>query len=203
MTQSPEKQLFEVASIQHGYFTARQAIAVGYRVTNHPYHVKRGNWTREWRGIYRLSNFPIQPDDQYMLWSLWSCNRQGEAQGVYSFDTALNLYDVSDLMPAKLHMTVPKSFRRSSKIPAILVLHRENLDEKDYQTMKGFKVTTPLKTLKDILIQGQIEDHLIGQAANEFKRRGLITRKDAIALIQQAPQAAKHFLDKDKKEPRV
>lgn len=195
-----EKQLFEMASAQQGYFTAQQAIAAGYRINNHPYHVKQGHWIREYRGIYRLSNFPNEPTDQYVLWSLWSCNRKGQAQGVYSFDTALSIYDVSDVMPTKLHMTVPKKFRRSSEIPPVLVLHREDLSEKDYQTMRGFRVTTPPRTVLDIMIAEQIEDHLIRQAVVEFTHRGLLTRKDVLTIVDEVPGTAKFFIEKNKTE---
>ncbi len=203
MNQTPEKRLFEMTSAQQGYFTARQAIAAGYRINNHPYHVKKGHWVREHRGLYRLSNFPNQPDGQYVLWSLWSCNRKGEPQGVYSFDTALSVYDVSDSMPAKLHMTVPKKFRRNSEIPPLLVLHREDLDEKDYQSMRGFRVTTPSRTLLDIMAAGQIENHLIRQAVAEFTHRGLLTRKDALAIVDKVPGTAKFFIEKSRVERRA
>lgn len=203
MSHSPEKRLFEIATAQQGYFTARQAISAGYRINNHPYHVNQGNWTREHRGIYRLSNFPNQPDDQYILWSLWSCNRKSEPQGVYSFDTALSIYDVSDVMPAKLHMTVPKKFRRNSEIPPVLVLHREDLNEKDYQAMRGFRVTTPSRTVLDIMAAGQIEDYLIQQAVTEFMHRGFITRKETLAIVDRVPGAAKFFIEKDRKEWRA
>lgn len=203
MNPSPEKRLFEVASAQQGYFTARQAISAGYRINNHPYHVNQGNWIREHRGIYRLSNFPNQPDDQYVLWSLWSCNRKGEPQGVYAFDTALSIHDVSDVMPAKLHMMVPKKFRRNSEIPSVLVLHREDLDEKDCRAMRGFRVTTPSRTILDVTAAGQIEDHLIQQAVTEFMHRGLLTRKDALTIVDRVPGAAKFFIEKDRKERRV
>ncbi|MDP2599402.1 MAG: hypothetical protein Q8P84_01525 [Deltaproteobacteria bacterium] len=200
MNNSPEKRLFETASAQQGYFTARQAIAVGYRINNHTYHVKQGNWIREHRGIYRLSNFPMGPDDQYVLWTLWSCNQKGELQGVYSFDTALSIYDVSDVMPAKLHMTVPKKFRRNSEIPSVLVLHREDLDQRDFQTMRGFRVTTPLRTILDITAAGLIEDHLIQQAVTEFMHRGLLTRKDALSIVDRVPGTAKFFIERGRKE---
>jgi len=203
MNDTPQKRLFEMASAQQGYFTAQQAIAAGYRINNHPYHVKQGHWIREYRAIYRLSNFPTQPDDQYVLWSLWSRNRKGQIQGVYSFDTALGIYDVSDVMPAKLHMTVPKKFRRNSEIPPVLVLHREDLDEKDYRAMRGFRITTPSRTVFDIMTAGQIEDRLIRQAVAEFTRRGLLTRKDALAIVDTFPGAAKFFIEKNGTERRI
>lgn len=200
MNNTPEKRLFEISSAQQGYFTAQQAILAGYSINNHTYHVKQGHWIREYRGIYHLVNFPSMPDGQYVLWSLWSCNRNGEFQGVYSFDTALSIYDASDVMPVKLHMTVPKKFRRNSEMPPVLVLHPEDLNEKDYQTMRGFRVTTPLKTLLDIVAAGQIEDHLIQQAVSDFMHRGLLARKDVLAIIEKTPKAAKFFIEKNKME---
>jgi hypothetical protein len=46
-----------------------------------------------------------------------------------SHDTALSLHELSDIMTSKLHMTVPKHFRRNSLIPEVLLLHRADLGE--------------------------------------------------------------------------
>src|ERR1039458_3305351 len=88
---------------------------------------KAGNWIREHRGIYRLALFPATDRPDLALWSLWSSNRKEEVEGAYSHQTAISLFNLSDLNPAKLHMTVPRSFRRNSQIPSILVLHYEDL----------------------------------------------------------------------------
>ena len=72
------------------------------------YYVTRGDWEKEHRGIYRLRQFPEEPSSEYMLWSLWSCDRNGEPQGIYSHETALCIYDLTDLNPSKLTMTVPQ-----------------------------------------------------------------------------------------------
>src|SRR5579862_7166316 len=117
------RRLFDLAEQQQGYFTTKQAKAAGFAENTHPYHVQAGNWIREHRGIYRLSSFPQGERPDLMLWSLWSRNRGEVAQGVYSHQTALSVHDLSEVMPAKLHMTVPKSFRRNSEIPRVLVLH--------------------------------------------------------------------------------
>ena len=52
------QRLYEVAEMQAGLFTTKQAKAAGYAENTHPYHVQAGNWIREHRGIYRLSKFP-------------------------------------------------------------------------------------------------------------------------------------------------
>src|SRR5229473_4160682 len=131
------RRLFEVADLQQGFFTAKQAKAAGFAENTHPYHVQAGNWIREHRGIYRLASFPRGERPDLMLWSLWSRNRGEVTQGVFSHETALSLHDLSDVMPAKLHMTVPRSFRRNSEIPRVLVLHFGDLPQSDIGVAHG------------------------------------------------------------------
>ena len=107
------RQLFEFAEQQQGFFTTKQAKAAGFAENTHPYHVQVGNWIREHRGIYRLALFPAADRPDLVLWALWSRNRNEEVEGAYSHHTALSLYDLSDLNPAKLHMTVPTDFRQA------------------------------------------------------------------------------------------
>src|SRR5260370_18392218 len=111
-----------MAEGKEGFFTKKQAKGEGFGENTHPYHVQAGNWIREHRGIYRLASFPRGERPDLMLWSLWSRNRGETEQGVYSHQTALSLYDLSDAIPANLHMTVPTNFRRSTEIPRELVL---------------------------------------------------------------------------------
>jgi hypothetical protein len=76
-----QQKLYETAEAQEGYFTYRQAIECGYSSPTHVYHIGTGAWIRECRGIFRLARFPSAPDGHYALWTLWSCNRDGEPQG--------------------------------------------------------------------------------------------------------------------------
>ena len=41
--------------------------------------------------------------------------------------SALELHDLPDLVPAKIHMTVPPNFRREIAVPKILSLHKQVL----------------------------------------------------------------------------
>ena len=170
------RRLFEFAEQQQGYFTAKQARAAGFAENTHPYHVTAGNWIREYRGIYRLALFPAADRPDLVLWALWSRNRNEEVEGVYSHHTALSLYDLSDLNPAKLHMTVPTDFRRNSDIPGILVLHYADLPDCDVQAAQGFKFTRPLRTILDLIEAGTVEQRFIRQALRQAVDRGLITR---------------------------
>ena len=171
------RRLFEVAEQQQGFFTTKQAKAAGFAENTHPYHVQVGNWNREHRGIYRLALFPTTDRPELVLWALWSRNRNEEVEGVYSHHTALSLYDLSDLNPAKLHMTVPTDFRRNSQTPGILVLHYADLPESDIQTAQGFKFTRPLRAVLDLIEAGTVERTFIRQALRQAVDRGLITRQ--------------------------
>ena len=122
-----QRRLFEIAEAQQGFFTTKQAKAAGFAENTHSYHVKVRNWIREYRGIYRLALFPMAEHPDRVKWALWSRNRNEAPEGVYSHQTALSLYELSDLNPAKLHMTVPAHFRRNSEIPGILGLHYADL----------------------------------------------------------------------------
>src|SRR5215216_3133893 len=105
-SQDLRRRLQELAFSQSGYFTAAQAVEMGYSYQSQKYHVDHGNWVRVDRGLFRLPGWPSQPDDAYARWVLWSGGR-----GVVSHDSALAVHDLSDVNPAKIHLTVPPGFR--------------------------------------------------------------------------------------------
>ena len=113
-----------------------------------------------------------------MLWYLWSQNRREISEGIYSHETALSLHELSDIMPSKLHMTVPKNFRRNSTIPQILILHRADVDKSNVQDAYGVRVTRPLRTIIDLLRTKQVDESQLKLAVNEALRRGLIGTRE-------------------------
>ena len=82
-------------------------------------------------------------------------------------------------------MTVPGTFRRTAKTPAVLVLHRADLDSADIQMGPGYRLTTPIRTILDILESGQTSFELIEQAVSQAIARGLITRTEFSSLVNQ------------------
>lgn len=169
--------LYRFVEHQGGIFTTRQAREAGYADNTHPYHVKAGNWIRERRGIYRLARFPMPSRPDLIIWQLWSHNRAGEPQGTFSHATALTLHELSDAMPRRLDMTVPPGFQRMAAIPAVLHLHRARLSDDDVETAEGVRVTTPLRTLVDVIADDTLSRDLQVQAVDEAIRRGRVTRR--------------------------
>jgi predicted transcriptional regulator of viral defense system len=175
---SNKNLLFQIADSQQGYFTSQQAEESGFPRSNFHRYLQSGEWIKELRGIYRLAHYPVTDRPELVLWSLWSRNRQGEVQGAWSYETALDIYELSDVMPAKMHMTVPKYYRKGTKIPQGLVLYFEDLPKSDVQTQQGYFVTTPLRTILDIVEKSHLSSDLIIQAIREGLKKGLLSYKE-------------------------
>lgn len=180
--QEREQRLFEIAESQGGYFTAKQALRAGYYYRLQVHHKNRGNWLHIERGIYRLRNFPNSPHEDLIRWSLWSHNRKEEPQAVFSHQTALAVHEIGDLMPAKIHFTLPKSFRKP--IPGGCVVHRDQLPPEDIERNSGFLVTTPVRTLVDVAEEGAIDPEHLMRSVEDALRRGLVSIQDLRARAQ-------------------
>ncbi len=177
-----EGALFQIAAAQGGYFTAFQARQAGFSEKNHPYHVQAGNWIREWRGIYRLARFPLQDDAQYSLWGVWSMNRHGVLLGAYSHETALALFELSDLQPEKIHLTLPRGNRRHGEIPSVLLLHHADIPSAECEERNGYRVTKPFRTIADMVRAMKQSPEFIGQAVTQALDRGVLTLAQYQAL---------------------
>jgi predicted transcriptional regulator of viral defense system len=168
-----------VADSQQGLFTARQAAHAGYSDAARVYQVRSGNWVRMARGVYRLTDYPAADRPDLVLWSLWSRDIDDIPQGVYSHQTALSIYEFTDLQPAKLHMTVPRRFRRRSAVPGILVLHVADLPQQDVTEMEGYRVTRALRAIIDLLQNREVHPEVLRPGLREGLRSGLITLEEA------------------------
>jgi len=168
--------LFDVAQSQAGYFTTRQAARAGYSSQLLAY-LSDKKVVRIRRGIYRLIHFPASDhEDLVVLW-LWS----GRV-GVFSHETALALHDLSDVLPSKVHLSLPVTWRRRRlRVPAGLVLHFADISEADRTSYSAVPVTTPLRTLADCIDANTTPD-LLRQAIRQARRRGLISAGDEARL---------------------
>src|ERR1700722_5899284 len=151
-----KNKFLQIAENQHGYFTSQQAQVCGFSRANFHRKLKSGKWCKEelW-GIYRLANYQYTLRSELALWTLWSADKQGIPQGIWSHETALDIHELSDVAPAKLHMSVPRSFRKSKKIPNNICLHFvDEIPQSDIENRQGYRITTPLRTLADVIREG-------------------------------------------------
>lgn len=155
--------------MQRGYFTVDQARNAGVSSQLLHYHCQQGRFERIRHGIYRATEYPRgERDDLVILW-LWS-----RRTGVFSHSTALALHNLSDLMPDRVHLTLPRSEElRQQKVPAGLLLHYADVRESDRTWYETVPVTTPRRTLLDC-VDNAMNPGLLRQALEQAVERGLL-----------------------------
>lgn len=166
------RALYALAASQGGYFTAKQAAGVGYDYPHLTYHLHANNFERAGHGLYRLPTIPSPEHDDLIRLTLWSRNRLDQPQAVVSHASALLLHQLSDVLPQKIHLTVPQSFRKPP--PQGCTLHKMPLLRDQVQDREGFAVTTPLRTLIDAATDPGITDAQLDRAMKDALRRGMV-----------------------------
>ena len=189
-SQDNRRTLYEIADSQGGYFTAAQALKAGYAYSQQHFHKRRCAWVQVGRGLFRLHDYPPAEREDLIRWSLWSRNQQGVPQAVVSHETALTVHRMSDVMPNRVHLTVPSKFRK--QVPLGCVLHRASLSPSDSEQRVGFSVTTPLRTLVDVAESALSQEHL-NRATHDALQRGLVRCQSLITVV--CSSAARGRLD--------
>ncbi len=178
MGNTKKQKLFEIASLQQGYFTAKQAVRAGFSYRMHSHYKQSGQWLEIDRGVFRLAQFPNSTDEDYVRRSLWSRDRAGEPQAVISHDSALSIHGLGDVMPSKIHFTVPSGFRK--KTPKGCVIHKGMVSADEKEQREGFFVTKPLRTIIDSAEANLSIDYL-EQAIKEACDKGMLQIIDIVS----------------------
>lgn len=172
-TRPDGRQLYEIAASQEGLFTTQQAAEAGYSPQLLIHHLQTGRVMRIRRGIYRLVQFPAGEHEELVVAWLWT-----EQAGVISHLTALALHDLSDVLPARVHLTLPASWtRRRLRTPSELMLHYADIPEEERTWFGAVPATNPQRTLNDCARSG-ISPELLSQAARQAVQRGLAGRSE-------------------------
>ncbi len=165
------KTLYEIAEDNYGFLTVNAARQAGIRPQRLAEMARRGSLRREGLGLYRLDPFPAHELDSYRKATLWPYG----IEGVLSHETALDLYELSDVNPAKIHITVPKRYRlRRREAPPSYRFHHEDLDERDVTRHEGLPIVTPAKAIRQCH-ETHLRRDLLRQALEDAKQHGLLT----------------------------
>jgi predicted transcriptional regulator of viral defense system len=166
-------RLYQTASVQGGHFTTKQGAEAGYSSQLLLKHVRAGRIVRVRHGVYRLVHFPAAEHEELAVVWLWS-----ERKGVFSHQTALALHGLSDVLPTRVHLTLPAEWRRRRfRVPEDVVLHYATVPKRDRAWVGPIPVTSPRRTLVDCA-RDQFAPDLLRQAAQQALRRGLVARPD-------------------------
>ena len=169
--------LYETALAQEGHFTTQQALDAGYSSQLLVKYLNSGKIIRVRRTVYRLKHFPPgQQEDLVALW-LWS-----DRAGVFSHETALMLHELSDVLPARAHLTVPAKWRRRRlRVPDGVVLHYADVPKRDRAWVGAVPVTSPARTLADCAAD-YVSPDFLSSAISQALARGMVSRPQATAV---------------------
>lgn len=162
--------LYQIAEQRGGYFTAKQAREAGFSWERLSYYVDRKKFERIARGIYRLIHFPTSRFED-----LYAALLKAGPEAVISHDSALAVYDLSDVLPSRVHVTIPRTGSRRRRG---LRLHTQQLDPADVVKREGLRVTSVPRTIADVATSGLSEEQVL-QAIEEALELGL-TDEDAL-----------------------
>lgn len=176
--------IYELAADQFGYVTSAQARDAGITPMALVMMERRATLERVSRGVYRLAQFPHGPLAEYMEAALWPAG----VTGVISHESALALYAVSDVNPARIHLTVPTRFRIRRPVPSRMKIHHADLSEGDQAVHEGIPVTSFSRTIRDC-VSTSLGGALIRQAVEDAERIGVVSRQAAVALRKELDAA--------------
>jgi len=173
--------LYGIAEDQAGYFTAAQARAAGLHQVRLVQLAQQGHIERVSRGVYRFARFPVSQLGHYMEAVLWPQVRRPDVAGVISHRSALAIHELSDVSPARVHLTLPTTIRIRREVPKGLVIYYADLAPDDVERVEGVPVTTPAKSIRDAHTS-HLGNDLVGQAIADGRRSGVLSMAEADRL---------------------
>jgi len=168
-------RLAELAADNYGYITTAEAQGAGVDPHRLLELARRGQIEHRARGLYRLPLIPSTPLDPYREATLWPRGQEG----VISHESALDLYELGDVNPAKIHLTIPRDHRPRRQTPRHYQLHREDLTPDEVSSYEGIPIVTAEKA---ILQSHRLGAELLRGAIDDGLRRGLLTKAQAEEL---------------------
>ncbi len=166
--------LFHTASGQAGYFTAAQARGCGFSRALLSHHAKSGRFIRIRHGLYRLREYPSSPREHVL--AAWLA--VGKDISVVSHESALDLLELSDIIPDAVHLTVPRSRRSLPRIPGVKVHTSDRpLGPGERWVRDGIAVTSATRSILDAAEKGA-DPEQIELAVAQAIERGLATTEE-------------------------
>lgn len=170
-------QLAEVANERYGFVTPDDARDLGVSPMNLVRMAERGQIERRGTGLYRFPLTPPSSLDAYAEATFWPRG----THGVLSHETALELYELSDVHPAEIHVTVPRRHRIRRAVPPAYRIHHEDLEPEQITLHEGIAVATPAHAIRQAH-EAHLGAALVGQAIDQGEQNGRLTRRQASDL---------------------
>jgi predicted transcriptional regulator of viral defense system len=116
------------------------------------------------------------------------------ADTVVSHESALDLLNLSDVIPDAVHVTVPRRRRYVPRLPRVRV-HTTTLplDRGDIVVREGLRVTSPIRTILDAAEVG-VGPEQVEAAVRDAEQRGLLTLRQLIRAADSRPARVRRLI---------
>lgn len=181
-------RLREIAIDQYGFVTAAQALAAEVPSTELSKMVARKRLEHVSYGVYRVPLVPYTEYTRFMQALLWT----GVPEAVLSHDTALDIYEVSDMNPTAIHITVPKSKRVRKSGGEGYIIHYQDLEANNISWFEGMRIVTLIEAVEQC-IKNCVPRYLIRQALERGSKndRELAAEKGRLTKLLEERDAAR------------
>jgi predicted transcriptional regulator of viral defense system len=172
----------EIALGEYGFITTKDAVAAGVPAVELRKLAARGALAHVTYGIYRVTDAPGAPFDQFAEALL----RAGE--GAYlRGDSVLALFGLADVNPRKIRVVARK--RKRAKMPAFMEVTAPPRGEAPnltrYEGLLAMRVADAILDCR-----GRIERDRLLEAARDARKEGLVTRAEYARLQRELHKAA-------------
>ncbi|SDB89641.1 Transcriptional regulator, AbiEi antitoxin, Type IV TA system [Sanguibacter gelidistatuariae] len=172
-------RLREEAFENHGYIRRSEALRNGASPAALDMLVTRGALERSAHGVYRDPVVPPTEHDELHLAVLWT----GVDTACLSHETALALYELSDLIPDRIHVTIPRKHRIRRRGGDRYQVHHEDLLQRQIGWAEQIPTVDPATAIAQCIDYGT-PTYLLRQAIDQALGTGRLTAPVADNLRQ-------------------
>ena len=172
-------RILEIAGDQHGYITTRQASEAGIPPVELRKLAQRGRLNHPAHGVYRVAAFPHRTNDDLMEAALWA-----DGRGVISHESALALWDLADVNPRRIHVTVPPPYRPRKQGGDMFRVWTRYLDAGEIDYFDGIPTVTPERAILDAASAG-LQRRFVEQAIVTARSRQLFGSETEVRIRNQ------------------
>ena len=169
-----ELELYQIAEDQAGYFSLQQARQLGLQRNQVYRDIKRGKLIKAGYGVYRFVQFPASNFEEIHR-AVLSAGKNT----VVGFQSALYVYELSDIIPSEIHLILPPTASRRRED---IRVHTIQLEPDDITSFEGLPITTVAKSIIDCAF-ANVGDEEVRLAILQSLRRGMTTKEK---LIQES-----------------
>lgn len=182
---SARDMLWDVALDQHGFITLANARRLGISKDAVAMLARRKKIQRVATAVYRFPGFPAGSHAPYMQAVLWA----GDPRACLSHDTALAAYEVSDINPDRVHVTVPRNRRIRRSKGDLYAVHHEDLTDGEIGWWDEIPTVTLATAIRQCIDSG-VPTYLVRQALERGLEAGRLNAADKQALALRLDERA-------------